>query len=122
MERLVSLVPARADSFVRHPDLFIAAVGETPRLRAFEICNRLRLAGIRAEMGYEGKSLKSQMKRSDKLRCPFTLIIGDREVEEGRAYLRDMKNATQEAVSLESVDGVLEIISNKIAGRKEEIG
>ena len=122
MERLVSLIPARAESFVRRPDLFIAAVGETPRLRAFEICNHLRLAGIRAEMGYEGKSLKSQMKRSDKLRCPFTLIIGDREVEEKRAYLRDMKKATQEAVSIESVDGIAKTISIKIAGRKEEIG
>jgi histidyl-tRNA synthetase len=73
-------------------------------------------------MGYEGKSLKSQRKRSDKLRCPFTLIIGDREVEEKRGYLRDMKKATQEAVSLESIDGIAKTISSKIAGRKEEIG
>ena len=35
-----------------------------------------------AEMDYADKSLKSQMKRADKLNSSFTLIFGDKEIEE----------------------------------------
>jgi histidyl-tRNA synthetase len=121
MERLISLIPAKEEAFVQYPDIFIAAIGEVPRLWAFAICNYLRMVGIRAEMGYEEKSLKSQMKRSDKLHCSFTLIIGDREIEENRADLRDMKNATQEPISLDSFDKIAETILQRMSGRKEEI-
>ena len=49
---------------------------------AYALCNKFRLAGIRTEMDYAGKSLKSQMKRADKFKCRYAMIDrrpGDRE-------------------------------------------
>ncbi len=60
--------------------------------------------GMRTEMDYHGKSLKSQMKRADKFRCRLTLILGERELREGKAELRDMSRGTQETVSLEGIE------------------
>ena len=121
MERLVSLMPAANESFVQNPDIFIAALGDVPRLWAFALCNYLRMAGVRAEMGYDEKSLKSQMKRSDKLMCSFTLILGDREIQENKAELKDMKKGTQETIKLDNFDDIAEAIISKASGRNEEI-
>jgi histidyl-tRNA synthetase len=121
MERLISLIPAANESFVRHPDIFIAALGDVPRLWAFAICNYLRMAGIGAEMGYDEKSLKSQMKRSDKLHCSFRLILGDREIQEKKAELKDMKQGTQETIDLDRFDDIAEAIIRKVSGGNEKI-
>lgn len=121
MERLISLIPVADESFVQNPDIFVAALGDVPRLWAFAVCNYLRMAGIRAEMGYDEKSLKSQMKRSDKLKCAFTLILGDREIQEKKAELKDMKKGTQETIQLDRFDDIAEAIISRISGRNEEI-
>ena len=60
-------------------------------------------------MDYSGKSLKSQMRRSNKFNSRYTLILGKREIEEKKAELRDMKEGTQETLSLDNIE---ETISN----------
>jgi len=101
MERLISMMSAGNEKFVVYPDLFIAALGQLAESRSFELCNRLRMKGVRTEMDYAGKSLKSQMKRADKLKCRYTLIIGSQEILERKAELRDMKNKTQVTLMLD---------------------
>lgn len=100
-ERLVSLMPTGTDDYRRTPALFIAALGAEAQKMAFELANRLRLEGVEAEMDYAGKSLKSQMKRADKLGCRYALIIGDREIAENSGVFRDLKNSSQTPVPLD---------------------
>ena len=38
-------------------------------------------------MDHAGRSLKSQMKRADKLKSLYTLILGEREISENKALL-----------------------------------
>ena len=45
-----------------------------------------------------GRSLKAQMKYANKLGAEYTLIIGDSEIEAGRAQLRNMENGEQTAL------------------------
>ncbi len=84
------------------PKLYIAALGEAAGISAMAICERLRRAGVYAECDVVGRSLKAQMKYANKLNAAYTLIIGDSEVEAGRAQLRNMENGTQEEVELET--------------------
>jgi len=51
-----------------------------------------------------GKSLKSQMKRADRLGCRYTLILGENELAQGSAGLRDMKSAAQSSVPLPGIE------------------
>ena len=93
------------------PLLFIAALGERAAEKAFFLCNRLRMKGIRVEMDYAGRSLKSQMKRADKLKSSFALILGEREIDENRALLRNMRTSTQEEVALDDLEETIMKIS-----------
>ncbi len=103
-ERLASLIPEGETGTPSSPLLFIAPLGERALEKAFSLCNRLRMKGIRVEMDYGGRSLKSQMKRANKLNSAFTLILGDREIDENRALLRDMRASTQEDVALDKLE------------------
>jgi len=47
------------------------------------------------------------MKRSDKLRCRYTLILGERELQEKKALLRDMKDSSQQPVGLDDAENIL---------------
>ena len=104
MERLIALLPADMEDITKTPALFIAALGEEAKQLAFSLSNRLRSRGVYTEMDYSGRSLKSQMKRSDKLRCRFTLILGESEIRQRSALLRDMRAASQETVGLDGIE------------------
>ena len=92
-------------------DIFVAALGDKSRLLAFEWICAFGDEGIRAEMDFAGKSLKSQMKRADRLEAGHVLIVGDDELEKGEAILRNMETKDQVSVPL---DGLVENIKEKI--------
>jgi histidyl-tRNA synthetase len=98
VERVALLLEEK--DFRKRPDLFIAALGEPARDLAFRFMSSLQKRGVSIETDYEGKSLKSQMRRSDKFNARFTLIIGDDELAKGKALLKDMDKGTQEDITL----------------------
>jgi histidyl-tRNA synthetase len=102
MERLVSLLP-KNKGFNQYPHLFVAALGEGPFKEAYQIVNQLHLEGIRAEFDYEGKSLKSQMRRADKLKARHVLILGEEELKKGRVVLRNMEDKSQEEIPMKDL-------------------
>lgn len=93
----VALLLAEKD-FKKRPDLFIAALGEPARDVAFQLMCSLQRLGVAVEMDYEGKSLKSQMRRSDKFNAHFTLIIGEDEMAKGSAILKNMDLGSQQEI------------------------
>ncbi len=62
-------------------------------------------------MDFAGKSLKSQMKRADRLAAGYVLIVGDDELKKGEAILRNMESKEQVTVPL---DDLVENIKGKI--------
>ena len=84
------------------PRLYIAALGEKASDAAAVITERLRQTGAFVECDLVGRSLKAQMKYANKIGADYTLILGDNELESGRAFLRDMKNSTQTEVELDT--------------------
>jgi histidyl-tRNA synthetase len=102
MERLVALLPKERE-FIQYPHLFVAALGGETIKEAYRIINQLHLEGIRAELDYEGKSLKSQMRRADKFKARYVLILGEEEMKRGRAVLRNMETKSQEELPLQNV-------------------
>ena len=106
MERLISLLPP-GKGFVRYPQLFIAALGEGTFKEAYRLVNQLHLQGIWVELDYEGKSLQSQMRRANKLKARYALILGEEELRRGKAVLRDMEGKSQEEIPLNDILGIL---------------
>ncbi len=84
------------------PTLYVAALGERAAIKACEIVERLRQGGKIAECDIVGRSLKAQMKYANKIGAEYTLIIGDSEIDAGRAQLRNMNDGVQTEVELDS--------------------
>jgi len=102
-DRLAELVALNAPEPVQKPDLFVAALGAKSQTLAFEWICQLGLDGIRVEMDLGDKSLKSQMKRANRLGAPYVLILGENELETGKAVLRNMKTKDQTSIGLENI-------------------
>lgn len=93
------------------PELYIASMGSAAAVRAAQITKELRDRGINAECDIMGRSLKAQMKYADKLEAKYVLILGDSEIESGRAVIKRMATSEQTEVELSSVADY--IIGNK---------
>ena len=112
MERLISLLPKEKE-YTQYPHLFIAALSEKTYKEAYQLVNQLHLQGIRTELDYEGKSLKSQMRRADKLNARYVLILGEEELKRGMAVLRNMETKSQEEIP---ISDILNVIKEKVKG------
>lgn len=98
VERVALLLAGQ--EFRKRPDLFIAALGEDAQREAFRLCGALQKGGYAVEIDYEGKSLKSQMRRADKLNARFSMVIGGDELARGTAPLKAMDAGTSQEVPL----------------------
>ncbi len=110
IERVVALLEASKPVEPRKPDLFIAALGENVSLPAFQWMTALRKQGLWVELDYGGKSLKSQMKKANRLDAQNVLIVGDNEAAAKRAILRDMNTGEQTEVDFNNLVSTLEDI------------
>jgi len=113
-DRLTEITGLKASDFEQKPDLFIAALGEKSQSKALEWACALNMQGIKAETAFGDSSLKSQMKRADKLGSAHVLIVGDKELEEGAVLLRNMATKEQVSVPIDNVVKTLKANSLKI--------
>ena len=76
---------------------------ETSRKRAFLLADGLRKRGIACECDLMNRSLKAQFKYADKSGARFVAVIGEREIAEGAAEVKDMKKSSSERVPFENL-------------------
>jgi histidyl-tRNA synthetase len=103
MERLILLLQQGQSDRQRSVPICVATLGETARKRGFLLAQELRASGLEAEIDYEGRSLKSQMRRADKLGARYVLILGEDELQRGEIQLKDMVGKTQRMIPLITV-------------------
>ncbi|MFP4056269.1 MAG: histidine--tRNA ligase [Candidatus Brocadiia bacterium] len=82
-------------------DLYIVTLGEAARQAAFAHLGVLRKAGLAADMDFEGRSIKAQMRTADKLGARHVTVIGDDELARGTLALKHM--ASGEEVELPDI-------------------
>jgi histidyl-tRNA synthetase len=103
IDRLAEITGLKNKDFTQSPDIYIAALGEKSLPFAFEWSCNLCLDKIRCEMDLSNRSLKSQMKRADRLKASYVLIVGDNEIEEGAVILRNMTTKKQISIPIENI-------------------
>lgn len=108
IERICILLEEQKENLKPHVDLFLVNPDESGKIKCMQICNELRERGVRAEMDIQGKSFKAQMKRANKVRSRFVLIIGQNEIDNNLVILKDMNEGTQEEILLTQLDTELQ--------------
>lgn len=92
-------------------DIYLASLGDGARARLFTLAHGLRARGIRAEADICARSLKAQMKYADKTGARYVLVVGDNELEEGRAELRNMQTGEKVQIGL-SIEDIIKGVGN----------
>jgi histidyl-tRNA synthetase len=116
IERLVMLLSQKDDlESEQGLDLFLVALGEEANEKSFHLMQMLRSLGLRIMMDHEGRSLKNQMKQANKQRARFALILGENELNNQEAALKDMGSGEQELIELTSdFENWADLIKTKI--------
>lgn len=91
-------------------DVFIASMGEAESHKAAAVAYHLRKRGLKADIDHMGKKLKAQMKYANKIGARFTMILGEEELTNNKASLKNMKNGEQVEVPL-TPEAIEEIIN-----------
>ncbi|KPU44980.1 histidine--tRNA ligase [Oxobacter pfennigii] len=92
-------------------DVFIAALGKDAEIKAFNIINDLRKNNISADKDHMQRSLKGQMKYSDKINARYTIILGDDELDKNKVNIKNMETGEQTEAELDKIiDAIKSII------------
>ncbi len=84
-------------------DVYLAALGDAAKLKGFQILEALRKNGVSAEIDNMKRSLKAQLKCANKLNAKYTVILGENELNQGVAMVRNMEAGDQEEVNLDNI-------------------
>ena len=103
LERLLMVMDAQG---VEIPEddkcaLYIATMGDDAKVKAFELLKRVRECGLIAETDVVGRGLRAQMKYADKIGAKYSLVLGDNELAENKAKVKNMESGEQTEFALD---------------------
>ncbi|MBR4696417.1 MAG: histidine--tRNA ligase [Selenomonadaceae bacterium] len=94
-------------------DIFVVALGEEARVPGFRLLQKLREAGLCADMDYSGRSMKAQMKQANRSGARFAAILGEDEIKESVVMLKDMEKSEQQKMA---IDEMMEKLVTEVKG------
>lgn len=83
-------------------DIYFATMGDAALEKAMELSKELREFGYFSEYDLMGRGLKAQMKYANKNGALYTVVLGDNELAEGKAKLKDMEKGDEIEIALDS--------------------
>ncbi|MBR2956583.1 MAG: histidine--tRNA ligase [Clostridia bacterium] len=84
-------------------DVYVAPLGDRAQAVSQSICQALRASGLSAETDLMGRSLKAQMKYADKIGAHYVAILGDDELDNQVATVKNMVEGQSKQVSIDDL-------------------
>lgn len=82
-------------------DIYFATMGDEALEKAMSLTAQLREFGYFAEYDLMGRGLKAQMKYANKIGAAFTMVLGDNELADGKAKLKEMESGEETVINLD---------------------
>ncbi len=79
-------------------DAYVIAMDAASKKKAVSIVRDLRANGISADMDFTDRKMKAQMKSADRKKARFVIVIGESELESGKAAVKEMATRDQQEV------------------------
>jgi histidyl-tRNA synthetase len=84
-------------------DVYIVALGARAERAALKLATQLRRAGVGADFDLMGRSMKGQMKDALRSGAKWAVILGEDEMANGTAALKNLASTDQTTVALDDV-------------------
>lgn len=84
-------------------DVFVAPINDETRQKSFEITQTLRKNGIATDVDLNRKKFKKLMNHANNINVGKVVIVGKKDLDEGKVTVKDMNSGKQELVSLDSL-------------------
>ena len=107
MERLAALLKEITAEQAPAPTAFIATLGNEAEKKGFLIAAELRAKGYWIEQNYGGASLKSQLRKADRINAEVVFIIGDNELKAEKIQWKNLKNKGSGVIEIKDAESVL---------------
>jgi len=111
IDRIVALCMLDETEKENEIDAFVVSFMDISDKEAVKLVNKLRCAGISADLDYDFKKMKKQFSLADKNGARFTIILGEDEMNKGTAAVKDMESGGQEEIEISKI---IEYISDKL--------
>lgn len=108
IERLLLMVDEDQFDLSDTTTIYGMAMDENALPTVFNLINRLRKKGYKAELDLENRSMKAKYKLSDRLKAKVVLICGITELEDGTVSLKNQATREQVTVKIEALEQQLE--------------
>ena len=87
----------------RSLDAYVIAMDAASKKKAVAVVRDLRASGISADMDFTDRKMKAQMKSADRKSARFVIVIGESELESGKAAVKEMATREQQEVPFEEL-------------------
>jgi histidyl-tRNA synthetase len=101
MERIIPLIK---DSLAEMPgtDLLFCPLGDEAAAKALLLAEQLRADGLWIEMNHESTSIRSQMRKANRMGAKNVIVLGEDEIKTGKVTVKNMTDGDDAKISLEA--------------------
>ena len=107
IERLIPILESKGllPEFKIGSDVFVAYIGKELEIKkkAIEVTQTLRKANIKAEYDIQGRKLRKALDYANSIEVKVAIILGKRDLAEGKVTIRDMESGEQKQVAIGSI-------------------
>ena len=102
-DRLVAALKKQKDELFQFAKVFVAPVSDSTRPPAYRIVQELREEGIPSDVDLSGRKLRKILSYADHLNVEKVILVGERDLKEGKVTIKDMKTGSQELVEIDKI-------------------
>jgi histidyl-tRNA synthetase len=102
---------------IKKYDVFVAQLGKEARKKCITLYEELLKDGVKVVESFSKDGIKTQLELANKMGVTYTIIIGQKEIVDGTALIRDMENGIQETVDFAKV---VSNIKKRLKTKEEE--
>lgn len=95
------------------PDVFLASLGELGQRKCLALFDELRRAGFLVAEAFHKDAIKAQLRVADRMKIPWTLILGQKEALDHTVILRNMENGMQETLDA-TLDALIPALKKRL--------
>ena len=80
-------------------DVYLTVLGDAAMPTALRLAQELRENGVKTDLEFKGRGLRAQMRTANKLNARYVVMIGEDEINNAAATVRDMGSGDQQSVA-----------------------